>query len=344
MIPVLPHLVTSTDEVTVFATPNKIHGSDSYYLVAKPTVTKNENADSSNRNNYKTKIFGDSHCRGVRIVINNTFTAGGLSSPIFVTVYGLTQEEMPVEEIVTIEVPGLTVGSDQDLYSKGKGFLTFVRGNYDADDEVSDSNESNVDDNTHLPSKEARVAKIYQDKVFYPFIQYICKLKYGLQDDMEDEIPDNLTAVAWMDGANAQIKLITDEESLRHKEKLKTRRNKNSAARTSVEQAANTGPMFKMLKKILLETDSPNASNNSIFFYLQDTLKSLHNGTPTNPRHQVRLQTHKYKAILTTLSKLPSATGRAYTLANVMKGFMLNGQLDAESMLMPSFDNLIHTY
>ena len=178
MIPVLPHLVTSTDEVTIFATPNKINGTDSYYLVAKPTTCKNEQSNSSNRNHYKTKVSGDSHCRGVRIVINNTFTAGGLSSPLFVTVYGLTLEEMPGDEIVTIEVPGLTVGSNQDLYSKGKGFLTFVRGNYEDHDEVSERDHTSNENEEDLPSKEARVAKIYQEKVFYPFIQHIRKVKY----------------------------------------------------------------------------------------------------------------------------------------------------------------------
>ena len=134
---------------------------------------------------------------------------------------------MPGEEIVTIEVPGLTVGSDQDLYSTGKGFLTFVKGNYEENDEVSNTDHTQEGNNNDVPSKEARVAKIYQEKVFYPFIQHIRKVKYGLTNDNVEDIPDNLTAVAWMDGANAQIKLITGEESLRNEEKLKIRRNKH---------------------------------------------------------------------------------------------------------------------
>lgn len=45
-----------------------------------------------------------------------------------------------------------------------------------------------------------------------------------------------------------------------------------------------------------------------------------------------------------TLGKLPSATGKAYTLTNVRKGFMLNGQIDIDSKLAPCMTNIVHTY
>lgn len=127
LCPILPNLVTSTDEVTVFATSSKDHDKESFYLVSKPTAVKNEASDSGSRNNYTQTPTGDSHCRGLQIVISCTFTAGGLSSPLFVVVYGLSREEMMSEEdIVTIKIPGLTVGSDQDVYSLGCGYLTFT--------------------------------------------------------------------------------------------------------------------------------------------------------------------------------------------------------------------------
>ena len=84
LYPILPNLITSTNKVTVFATSSIIHGKESYYLVLKPDYVKNEAVDSSTRNNYKKCPTGDAHCRGVRIVINCTFAAGGLSSPLFV--------------------------------------------------------------------------------------------------------------------------------------------------------------------------------------------------------------------------------------------------------------------
>ena len=105
IIPVLPNLITSTDETTLFVTSGVINEQEKIHVTCKPTVVKNENVSSSSRNNYSTSLFGDSHCRGLRIVLNTTFTAGGLTAPIFVAVHGLTLEEMPNNEIVTMAIP-----------------------------------------------------------------------------------------------------------------------------------------------------------------------------------------------------------------------------------------------
>ena len=55
LTPVLPNLITSTDEVTIFATSSQIHNMDSFYLIAKPTYTKNQESNSDCRNNYNRK-------------------------------------------------------------------------------------------------------------------------------------------------------------------------------------------------------------------------------------------------------------------------------------------------
>ena len=121
--------MATTDEVTLFATSTLINNKESLYIVAKPQEVKNEMVSNGTRNNYKKKPSSDLHCRGVRIVINSTFTAGGLSAPIFVTVFGLSNDDMPcVEDILTVKVPGLAIGSHKDVYSNGVGFLNFVRG------------------------------------------------------------------------------------------------------------------------------------------------------------------------------------------------------------------------
>lgn len=37
------------------------------------------------------------------------------------------------------------------------------------------------------------------------------------------------------------------------------------------------------------------------------------------------------------MTNLPEATGLAYTVPNVLKGFIYNGQLDVETTSVPSF-------
>ena len=63
--PVLPNLITSTDEMTIFATATKVGKAQKVHVVAKPTSIKTEGISSANRNNYTTTSVNNSHLRGV---------------------------------------------------------------------------------------------------------------------------------------------------------------------------------------------------------------------------------------------------------------------------------------
>ena len=335
--PILPNLVTSTDEVTVFATTSKVYGKEPFYIVSRPIKVKNEASDSSSRNNYTRTPTGDSHCRGVRIVINCSFTAGGLSSPLFVAVYGLSKDELQSEDdMVTIKVPGLTVGSDQDVYSAGYGYITFIRGRHE--DDRHDESFEVIEDEEETDSKESRVASKYRTLVYHPFIDHIRISRYNWDPNVSLEVPPHLTAVSWMDGANGQLKKITCERNLELEKKKRVICCKHSASRTAVEQAADTGPMFKGMKSILKNMDLPNAAISHIYHYLEQELAKL------QEEEVMILPNHKKKAILSTISKLPNATGKSHSISNIRKAFILNGQLDVDSMLVPSFENILHTF
>ena len=126
VVPILPNLVTTTDEVTIFACPGKVQKCEKIHIVARPTKVKNAIVKSGSRNNYSTTPNGDAHCRGVRIVLNSTFTAGGLSAPIFVVVYGLGVDELPYDDIVTVKVKGLVAASSRNVLTPGDGYVSFV--------------------------------------------------------------------------------------------------------------------------------------------------------------------------------------------------------------------------
>lgn len=151
--------------------------------------------DSRSRNHYKCQQTGDSHCPRVRIVIvvNSTFTGGGLSSPLFVVVYGFTEEELPDDEIVTIKIPGLTVGSEQDVYSNGSGYIIFVCGKFEeADATDGEDIDMNVDEDVTSTnsSREVIISALYCELVYDPFIRHICMTHYGWSGD--GEVPDLL--------------------------------------------------------------------------------------------------------------------------------------------------------
>ena len=64
LAPVLPNLLFTTDNVTIFATSTQVNKKDRYYVVAREKDLKNEFVNSGNRNHYKSNPDGDAHCRG----------------------------------------------------------------------------------------------------------------------------------------------------------------------------------------------------------------------------------------------------------------------------------------
>ena len=113
--------------------------------------------------------------------------------------------------------------------------------------------------------------------------------------------------------------------------------------RTAVEQDVDTGAMFKEMKRITNNTENQHPSNNSVFNFINSKLNELDGSNGTNTI-TLKLQNHKRKAILSTVSKLLIATSRAYSGNTIKTTFILNGQLDIAHKLVPSLSNLMHTY
>ena len=177
----------------------------------------------------------------------------------------------------------MTSGSHQDIFSQGVGYLCFVRSNKE-EEEVSTADDSNEieeldthnTDSIDISSKsvESLQTELYRKLIFHPFVEKIRKTCYGY-DGNEECIPTELTAVSWCDGCGTQLNPITSENNMKIEKKLKIVCNKHSAARTAVEQAADTGSMFKSLKSLLKKMEVPTISNNSIYHYLFNTIESM---------------------------------------------------------------------
>ena len=221
---VLPGLVTSSDGTTFFCTVGQVEEKDSVYITINPPKdTNGTSADSSYRSHSSTARHGDRHKRGVRIEVICTFNADGQIAALFCVVYGLSILEMPDDEIITLDIAGLVSGGHQFLSCVEKGFVSFVRGKVDETGNLVDEQETintditNSEDNERTISKEARITKIYRDLVYYPFIDKIRRDTYGWDGEMDfnGNVPDYLTAVGWVDGANGQMSLTTGEESLK---------------------------------------------------------------------------------------------------------------------------------
>jgi hypothetical protein len=124
-------------------------------------------------------------------------------------------------------------------------------------------------------SKEARVAKLYRELVYYPLIEGIRISYYG--HDPKSEVPENLRAVSWMDGCLGQLHLTTREDVLDYENGRKITACKQSAARTGTEQAADGGKMFLVCRSHVHTLPGGEDCNPQIYYYLVDTFKDLAN-------------------------------------------------------------------
>ena len=78
-----------------------------------------------------------------------------------------------------MEIPGLTVGGNQDIYSSGKGYLTFVKGKHPQDNNNVSENVEVEESPKVIQSKEACIAALYCKLVFHPFVEHIRKSQYS---------------------------------------------------------------------------------------------------------------------------------------------------------------------
>ena len=340
----LSQMITTTDECSMFITSEEVKKKEVFYISIRPHRNMIPTVDSSRRNNFTTNRVGDLHMRDIRVVLNNTFTAGGRSAPIFACIYGLSNIEMPGDEIVIRSIKGFVPASDING-SMEEGLVLFIRGKYnnpmDEDDTNNiDPNESNL----NLPCKEARVAKIYREKIYYPLIKDIRVNHYNMDPNTE-VIPDNLRAISWMDGCHGQLKLITIEGVLDKEKNLNIVSDKHSPARTGVEQAADLGPMFRNLRKNVksmpAEQNVLSPITSRLTTMLDDLLPGKYSCTHTDI---VIIKGTKRKAIVEGLSKLPNAMGDAYNRSAIVSGFHDNGQIDKLNKTLPCLKSLIGTY
>ena len=83
--------------------------------------------------------------------------------------------------------------------------------------------------------------------VLLPFIQQLREQHDGYVEGAE--VPTDQTVVSWCDGDLAQMAVMIDEEQLETNERLRIIANKQSAARSGAEQAADPSPLFRLLKR-----------------------------------------------------------------------------------------------
>ena len=178
--PVLPMFISTTDDTTIFAFEGAVENkANECYII-------NKNDDTGTRSAFTKSTSSTDSLRGLRIRHTVTFNGVGNTAPFYLTIYGLSESELPSSTCPTgvyqLPIPGFCYGGNQNVSSSTVGYLIFIRSTK-KDDEVS------TDQLNH---------EIYRNIVFLPFVEQV--RQHYLQNEgweVGDEIDDDHIWVGW---------------------------------------------------------------------------------------------------------------------------------------------------
>jgi hypothetical protein len=303
--PIHPDLTFSTDESTEFIFEGSSNKQDKFLLVSRESLKRKGT-------NSIYQIDNSNKMNGMRVKLTWTFSGAGICAPLFVTVTGLNDREMPSDvDMIVVKIPGLCIGGCGVSGNKEVGYVVFMKkGN----------------------GGEEAPFKYYHDKVLMPFIKQQREDFHGADGIA---VRDDLTAVSWSDGDMSQIKAVASEHQLFRDEKVTV--NKQNAARTGVEQPADLAKVFKVfseLGKVITVSNihpSRHPMKRVVYKAFKEELKSLN------------LSDKKLRALVDFISVLPELATKAATRGNIIHGFHQSGIIDEEVHRYPVLHKILAT-
>ena len=113
--------MSTTDDTTVFAFEGSVDGKGADFFII------NKKNDSGTRSAYAKDNSSTDSLRGIRIRHSISFNACGNTTPFYITVYGLSEEELPSsicpDGVLPVLLPGLCYGSSQDCSNSSIGYF-----------------------------------------------------------------------------------------------------------------------------------------------------------------------------------------------------------------------------
>ena len=140
--------------MTVFAFEGSVKNEGEYYLI-------NKDNDTGTHSAYTQNSSSTDHLRGIRIRHTVTFNGVGNATPFYITIYGLSEEELPSSVCPTgvwpVSIPGFCYGGNLNCASTTLGHIVFIRS-------------TNKD---HSVSTDQLNHELYWKKIFLPYVEQV---------------------------------------------------------------------------------------------------------------------------------------------------------------------------
>ena len=294
LIPVETSRITSTDDTTNYIYEGVSGGDEGkFQLVASPALQK-----AGARSRYKldeTKKMCD-----MRVKLTYTFSAAGIIAPLFISVVGLTELELPMYRHLVLKIEGLSVGGGcVTIGNRQVGYLMLVRG------------ERGIEKERY---------SFYRDQVLLPFIENSRK-EFSTNYEKGTKVPRHLKAVSWCDGDLAQIDNIVSRESISLYRENMIIACKQNAARSGVEQAADLTKVFKLMHRFQKTVPVSNipVENHPLKNWVSKSFKNL------QEEGKLNLKGLQIAHLIDFISSFPEMIAKAVMRKNITHGFKVNG-------------------
>jgi hypothetical protein len=123
---VQPELCTSTDDTVAYIFAGTAPKGDSMWRLVKTADLEGRDC----RSIYQ-KVDSQSNMCGFRIKLTFTFNAAGQMAPLFISVTGLSEAELPSETcpsgMLVMKVKGLAIGANVNVDCESVGYVVFLR-------------------------------------------------------------------------------------------------------------------------------------------------------------------------------------------------------------------------
>ncbi|CAB9496116.1 hypothetical protein SEMRO_1_G000930.1 [Seminavis robusta] len=321
LCPVKTRYLASIDDTTEWAVPGK-----NREVGNKPVFTAltSFNLKLSVRSLFK-KSKASAVATGMRLKVTHIMTAAGTNGPVWISATGLTERELPRSKcpsgVLVLEIEGLHIGGGGvTAFGEQNGFVMFVRND---DDKLT----------------EKVKVEAFLDRCLFPFVSRL-RQKRGWQPGTP--VPDSMTFVTWLDGEMAQLATTVDPGMIGKLNHSKIIVNKQSAARSAVEQPCDASPIFKHMHLLSKECTMIDVEKGACDY--KDSVVGIFGVAKETAG--LNLASHRLAACVDFIACYPKNATKAVNTESVSAGFADVGMLGKSrrtEYAFPSLHGMIHT-